>query len=265
MPEYELEHFARLKRGISWAEIKNSMDIGGCIICNVMIKSLKKYFEFLLYEYALDATVHKKNLASFGMCNTHTYLLKEVEEKLNSDGLNIAVLYETLFQKEEKILNKIYESVEETKDVSSIRRKKIFISNKKQILRELIPKGICVGCQQQKESESFYTHEIIRIYKDEEFRNKYEKSESLLCRNHFLFLLSEADTTDVIKYFISTQRMKIETLHNNLKGFIQNHDYRLKGKMTEKENISWKFALEYFGFKNGLGKALYNDLLISDE
>ena len=86
MLDNEIDKTSWMKRGLSWVELKNSLDMGGCPVCNTMLRSIEKYFEFLLYEYALDATVHKKNLASFGMCNTHTYLLKEIEEKLKSDG-----------------------------------------------------------------------------------------------------------------------------------------------------------------------------------
>ena len=97
----------RIKRGLSWVELKKSLDIEGCPVCNTSLRSVEKYFEFMLYEYALDVSVHKKMLASMGMCNTHYSLLQEAESRLKSDGLNIAVLQETILQKEIKLLSKI--------------------------------------------------------------------------------------------------------------------------------------------------------------
>jgi hypothetical protein len=202
--------------------------------------------------------------ASFGMCNTHTYLIKEAEEKLKSDGLNVAVLYETLFQKEEKLLSKIKEKEfnDNKNHFISIGKTKDFIAYKKEIMFDLIAKGICPGCLHQKESESFSTHEILRISKDEEFMNKYEEEKILLCRRHFLFLINESQNKDSIEYFINTHRIKIVRLHKRLSGFIEKHDYRLKSGMTEEEKKSWEKALEYFGSKKNIDIEGYNDLLI---
>ncbi len=262
---------ASMKRGLSWVEVKESLNTDGCPVCNTMSRSIDKYFDYLLYEYALDAAVHKKTLASFGMCNTHTFLLKEAEEKLKSDGLNISVLYETLFQKEEKLLAKVEEKelVENSNHFTAFRKRRDFTAYKKEILSDLLVKparpvggGICPGCQHQKESESFYTHEILRLYKDDEFRNKYENERILLCRRHFLFIVNEAKEIEAVKYFVSKQREKIRSLHQQLSSFIEKHDYRLKSGITEKEKISWEKALEYFGSKKNINRDGYNDLLI---
>lgn len=260
MIKTEDENILQLKRSITWAELKDSLDNGGCPICNLMIQKIEKYFEYLLYEYASDPSVHKKNLASFGLCNVHSHLLKDIENKLKSDGLNVAVLYETLFQKEEKLLNKVLDSVDDIQETKIFKKKKSLNTNKENILNNLLPKGTCIGCLQQKETESYYTHEILRIFKDEEFIKKYESENVLLCRNHFLFLINESMGNDAIRYFIKTQKMKIESLHQKLKKFIYNHDYKIKSSLTENELNSWEKTLEYFGSKKNLGKNLYNDL-----
>jgi len=266
----EENEITRIKRGLNWINLKESLDAEGCPVCNSMSRSIKKYFDFLLYEYALDASVHKKTLASFGMCNTHTYMLKEAEANLKSDGLNIAVLYETLFQKEEKLLAKIEErKFNNKKSILNISKKNDFLSYKKQLLTEIKPKpsnsvsrGICPGCQHQKENESFCTHEILRIYKDDEFQKKYENEKVLLCRHHFIFLINESEKMETIEYFIKIHKTKIATLHKQLSGFIEKHDYRLKSRMTEEEKISWEKALEYFGSKKNIDREGYNDLLV---
>lgn len=262
-----------IKRGLSWAEVKVSLNSDGCPVCNTMTRSLDKYFKYLLYEYALDASVHKKTLASYGMCNTHTYLLKEAEEKLNSDGLNISVLFETLFQKEEKLLARIDEKeyAESSKHFTAFRKTHDFVEYKKRILSELtaVPArpagaGICPGCLQQKESEAFYTHEILRLYKDDEFKQEYGKEGILLCRRHFLFIINEAEDIQAIKYFISEQKKKVRSLHLLLSEFIEKHDYRLRSGMTEAEIKSWDKTLEYFGSKKGIDRTGYNNLLIQE-
>jgi len=264
MDSIEENEFVRMKRGLSWIDLKESLNMEGCPVCNTMSRSIDKYFQFLLYEYALDASVHKKMLASFGMCNAHTYLLQEAEANLKSDGLNISVLYETLFQKEEKLLAKIgqKELNESNKHFMNFGKKRDFAAYKKEILTELIAKGICPGCLHQDESESYCTHVILRLCKDEEFRNKYETEKILLCRRHFLFMINETENKEMIDYFVNEQRKKISRLHELLSGFIEKHDYRLKGRMLEEEKKSWEKALEYFGSKKNIDRDGYNDLLI---
>jgi len=264
MTQLEDDEIIKMKRGLSWIDLKESLNTDGCPVCNTMTRSLNKYFEFLLYEYALDASVHKKTLASFGMCNNHTYLLKEAEADLKSDGLNISVLYETILQKEIKLLGRIEEKElrERKRYLPNFGKSPDFISYKKEILSDLIAKGICPGCMYQKESESYCTHVILQLYKDNEFQNKFVNERILLCRRHFLFLINEAEQKQTIDYFIKVHKTKIKMLYTQLSGFIQNHDYYTKNKMTEEEKKSWEKALEYFGSKENIDRGGYNDLLI---
>ena len=109
----------------------------------------------------------------------------------------------------------------------------------------------------QKGSESFYIHEIIRLYQDEEFQKKYGNEKILLCRNHFLLLLNEADNAEVFDYFINLQLQKITVLQSKLAGFVAKHDYRLRKEMTEIEEKSWVKVLEYFGSKKYITSCTY--------
>lgn len=249
--ENNIEHN---NRGLSWIVLKYGLVTDGCPICYLVKLSMEKYFEFLLYESATDASVHKKTIASFGMCNTHTYILKEIEEKLNSDGLNIAVLYETILQKEIKLLKKIddIEIKKSKRRFFMTKNSKEFDDYKKEIISELEAKGICPGCEHQKQSETFYTHEILRLYKDSDFREKYENEKILLCRKHFLFLINESESIDAIKYFVEIQKSKISRLYEKLSKFIEKHDYRFKNEMTDDERNSWKIVLEYTGSKKNI-------------
>ncbi|MFA3783259.1 DUF6062 family protein [Melioribacteraceae bacterium 4301-Me] len=252
--QMESSEISAIKRGLSWVELKESLKKEGCPICMIMLNSLEKYFEFLLYEYVLDAAVHKKMLASFGMCNTHTYMLKETEVKIKSDGLNISVLYETLLQKELKLLSRILEPQRKY-------NKRTFNYYRKEILQKLAANGECPACENQKHSESFYTHEIIRLYKDEEFQKLYENNNVLLCRRHFLYLLNEAPNEEVITYFVNVQKIKLNKLFNNLTNFIQKHDYQSKIEITEDEKKSWQQLLEYSASKKNVNKNGYNEIL----
>lgn len=249
MSGIKIEEIENIKRGVSWSEIKNSMKQQGCPICIMVSQSIEKYFKFLLYEYALDATVQKKIQMSFGLCKNHTKLLKDSEIKLKSDGLNISVLYENVLKKELKILKQAENKIKETNaKLYSIVKKKADLSNyKKVITSEMQSKAGCLGCLNQKENESFYTHEIIRLYADQEFRERFEKYNVILCRRHFIFLVNESESKEAIEYFLKVQQQKISELYTQLTDFIEKHDHRLKSQMSDVERKSWERVLEYFG------------------
>ena len=264
MKETEYIEHSGMKHGISWIALKAALETEGCPVCNVMRSSVKRYFEFLLYESALDAEVHKKNLSSFGMCNIHSKLLKETEYKLNSDGLNIAVLYETLLKKEIKLLNEITE-IKLKKGGRFLKKlddKRKYINYKKEILLKMKVKEICLGCLQQKQSEAFYTHEIIRSFNDNDFRKLYSNQKTLLCRRHFLFLINETTNREVLDFFVEHQIQKITILSEQLSGFIDHHDYRFSDLISDDERKSWEEVLRYTGSDESISKESTNDLLV---
>ena len=250
------ENLEQMKRGLSWFELKEGLKSDGCPICYIIHKSLKKYFEYLLREYALDVTVHKKMIAAMGMCNTHTWILAE-----SKDELGIASLFETTLHKEIKLLRNTNELGLQNLTVNSKNERKLE-KFKKEILKLLLPKGLCIACQQQKENESYYTHEMAILCEDEEFNKYYERDEVLLCRFHFLLLINETKNKDVINYFINKQRIKLDKLNYQLSEFLRKHDYRFKKEMTDLDRKSWKRLLEYLGSKPNISHKGYNDLLI---
>lgn len=243
-----------IKRGLSWVEIKKSLNVDGCPVCNTTLRAVEKYFEFMLYEYALDVSVHKKMLSSMGMCNTHTILLQEAEARLQSDGLNIAVLHETILQKEIKLLSGIEKNSTNDRKKNFLNFSKVedFKDYQNEIISKFVVDGKCPGCIHQQGNELFYTHEIIRLYQDKEFRKGFENEKILICRNHFILLLKESPNKDELNYFMNVQRKKITNLHRQLTGFVAKHDYRLKKEMLDNECNSWTKVLEYLGSKKYL-------------
>ena len=242
MENLEENRIASFKRGLSWIELKEAFKNKGCPICFIMLERLNKYFDHLLYEEALSVSVHKKMIAGMGMCNTHTWVLAE-----STDKLGIGSLFETTLSKEIKLLKKI----NEYKDKEMLRnsRKKKLDKDKKIIEDQFNAKGICLACEHQEESELFYLHQLIIIWHDKEFRDYYEDEIVLLCRKHFQLLLQESDEKEIIDYFITIQKNKLDNLSYQYSEFMRKHDYRFQHEMTDKDKASLNRVLEYFGSK----------------
>jgi len=249
------DEITRAKRSISWVRLEDTLKQKGCPVCNLMTRSLEKYFEHLLYEYVLDVDVRKKLHASLGFCTHHAWLLKETEHKSASDGLDIATLYETVIQDE---LRRLKEA-QATKRIVKRKPKKLRLSRNSEqdplahkILKRLTPTGECLGCFHQRISEEFYLHELLRFWKDVEFRTLFEQENVVLCRPHFLALLKETNDADVIDYFVNVQINKLEKLSFRLSEFCRKHDYRFQHELTEEEHSSWLEVLEHFSSKKNI-------------
>ena len=242
MENLEENRIASFKRGLSWIELKEAFKNEGCPICFIMLEHLNKYFDHLLYEEALSVSVHKKMIAGMGLCNTHTWVLAK-----STDKLGIGSLFQTTLSKEIKLLKKI----NEYKDKEMLRnsRKKKLDKDKKIIEDQFNAKGICLACEHQEESELFYLHQLIIIWHDKEFRDYYEDEIVLLCRKHFQLLLQESDEKEIIDYFITIQKNKLDNLSYQYSEFMRKHDYRFQHEMTDKDKASLNRVLEYFGSK----------------
>ncbi|MHB1687151.1 MAG: DUF6062 family protein [Ignavibacteriaceae bacterium] len=245
----EDDDITRIKRSLSWVQLSDAFKEEGCPICGLMEKSIKKYFDFLLYEYVLDASVHKKLIEAYGLCNTHTWQLKEAELKQYSDGFGVATILETTLHKEIRALDSIDEIKYIPNERFAFKRRKGIREYIRKITEKLTPQKECIGCMQQKHTESYYTHEMIRISEDKEFQKLYEDGKILLCRPHFVFLINEITEKHKIDYFIQQQKIKLSKLSKDIGEFIRKHYYRFKNEMTEEDRKSWIKLLEHLGGK----------------
>ena len=240
-----------MKRGMGWVDLEKSLIEKGCPVCNSAERAVAKYFDFMLFEYANDVSTHKKMLASMGMCAVHSGMLKTAEAKLKSDGLNIAVLYETVIQREEKLLADIEKIADGNNKDSKFYfgKKGAFNSFKQNILKHIVSKGKCPGCENQNGAESFQIHNLLKIWPDEQFRKLYENNDVLLCRNHFLYLIKECANKEAYSYYLEVQKDKIARLHKLVNAFIAKHAADVKENPTAAEKDAWHKILEYTGSK----------------
>jgi REP element-mobilizing transposase RayT len=254
------ENIKRIKRGLSWVKLKNALQQEGCFICTIVRNAIMKYFDNVLYEYALDASVHKKIISAMGLCNTHIHLLLEIE-KNKGDGLSAGSLFETTLRKEIRLIDEIEELPprEDKNRTTNNQLKKALRGYKNKIKKTLTPAGKCIGCEQQNHTESFYTHETLRIWNDEEFQELYAREKIMLCRSHFINIIDEAENKEVIDYFISSQKNKLDSLNFLLSEFIRKHDYRFQKEITDEDRESWTKVLEYLGSKKGVKRKDYDN------
>lgn len=250
--DYHEDEILRIKRGSEWIRLSEAMREKGCFICSLVKMYARKGLNFLLYEYVLDAGVRKQLHRSFGFCNLHAWLAREVEAELQSDGQHIGTLYESLVQAEIRLLRHASEiHAAPSGPKGFFRRRK---SSSPLLVRATGKSASeeCLICETCRNTEEFYIHESLRLYSDKEFRSLYENAPVLLCRPHFHFLIREAGDTDAVNYFIHEQIGKLQELSKRLTLFLDLHEHTHAGEPRGEEQTSWLEALEYFSSKPGI-------------
>jgi hypothetical protein len=235
-------------RDILWIKIEKALNTEGCPICSIIKTSTEHYLENLLYEYVLDVSLREKLHKSFGFCQRHAYLATKIRERLNDDGLKIAILYETITSDEIgrlKDLEKIFISERKKFSVKRSLKKGKFVENFK-------PRGECPACFQERMTESLYIDDFRARSNEKEFRELYGRDAVILCRGHFVMLLENClrfNALDEFDFFLKMQIEKLEKILKALTSFIDKHDYRKRESINEFEARSWRFVVEYFSGK----------------
>ncbi len=238
----------RNKRSIPWVRLEEGLHTSGCPLCEIVLKSAHKHLDSLLYEYVNDVSVRKKLHASFGFCNHHAWLAKEVERELNSDGQHLATLHESLLKAELRLL----QEASGTKRIAA--KKKETDPIVEHLLKTVEPKGECLLCASDRQTEEFYASQFVLMYSDDEFRSLFEADTILMCRPHFLSLMHETHDRAAVAYFLHEQTKKLERLLDQLKLFLEKHDVHRQHEPRGKEWTSWLQVLEHFSCKQGIDR-----------
>ena len=238
----------RNKRSIPWVRLEEGLHTSGCPLCEIVLTSAHKHLDSLLYEYVNDVSVRKKLHASFGFCNHHAWLAKEVERELKSDGQHLATLHESLLKAELRLL----QEASGTKRIAA--KKKETNPVLQHLLKTFAPSGECLLCASSRQTEEFYASQFVLMYSDDEFRSLFEAETILLCRPHFLSIMREAHDPAAVDYFLHQQAKKLERLLDQLKLFLEKHDVHRQHEPRGKEWTSWLQVLEHFSCKQGIDR-----------
>ncbi len=235
MPEIQIEDdLTRAKRGITWMRLEEALGGTGCPICSQIDKTEKHYLENLLYEYVLDVGVRRKLHHQHGFCSRHAQLALEAEKKLDSDGLHLATMFETVIEENRRLLESQSKQLEIMAKEAKKRRKKISLHS--------IDASKCFVCDFVKESEDIATHAFLYFSNDKELIGDYEKSEVVVCFRHLQMLVKEKVSAQIIDATLK----KVNKINRDLSNFIRKHDYQSSHDYTKDELRSYRTAVNYF-------------------
>jgi len=219
---------------LRWLRLEEALHGTDCPICFQIERTETHYLEGMLYEYVLDVGVRKKLHGEYGLCTRHAVLAVQMERKLNSDGLHLATMFETVIEESIRKLNNQVEIM-----------KRLTEGNRKKRLVHSVYVSRCLVCHFVEETEQIISNGFLYFSSDEELINAYNSSTSILCFRHIEMLVKERVNVHIIRITLQ----KLEKMKVALSNFIKKHDYQSAHDYNEDELQSYLAVVRFFSGK----------------
>jgi hypothetical protein len=80
------------ERFIGYFRLIDACDASGCPVCRCVVRESRSHLDALLYEQVTEPDTRRAIRASWGFCNWHTWMLREIEQSI----FGSAIIYEDL-------------------------------------------------------------------------------------------------------------------------------------------------------------------------
>ena len=218
------------------------LDALGCPICGIVIDDSRAYLDSVLYERVTDVPTRKGLRDSFGLCNLHTWLLRDVPASSAPD-LGFAIIAKDLLNRFERMAGE--------PPVVEWRTLKGWLGRTRSRLRAKLKRSRCPACVHAARSESVHLRQLLDLLGEASFSDKYRDSDGI-CLPHFL--VAEETHADH-RHFVQLredQIRKAQSLHDTLDRFVEKNDHRAREEITRAEARAWTDAMEFLGGKRGV-------------
>ena len=218
------------------------LDGSGCPICGIVIDDSRAYLDSVLYERITDVPTREGLRESFGLCNPHTWLLRDLPASSAPD-LGFAIIARDLLIR--------FRDTAGAPSVAGWRALRGWLGRASSGLRTRLKKTPCPACVVAARSESVHLRQLLDLLGDATFSEKYRNS-SGICIPHFLVA---EETHPGHPYFADLRELQIraaQSLHDTLDRFTEKHDHRAREEITPAEARAWIDAMEFLGGKRGV-------------
>ena len=218
------------------------LDARGCPICGIVIDDSRAYLDSVLYERVTDVPTRLELRESFGLCNPHTWLLRDLPGS-SAPNLGFAIIAKDLLNR--------FQIVAGEQPVALWDSLKGWIAGAGSRLRARLKRTRCPACVHAARSESVHLRQLLDLLGDTTFSEEYRKSTGL-CLPHFLVA---EETQSRHPHFVQLRQVQIrnaESLRDTLDRFIEKNDHRAKDEITPAEARAWTDAMEFLGGKRGV-------------
>ena len=218
------------------------LDGPGCPICGIVIDDSRAYLDSVLYERVTDVPTREGLRESFGLCNPHTWLLRDLPASSAPD-LGFAIIARDLLNR--------FRDTAGSPSVSGWRALRGWLMKAGSGLRARLKKTACPACVVAGRSESVHLRQLLDLLGDAGFSEKYHGS-SGICVPHFLMAEESHPAHPRLGDLRKIQLRKAECLHDTLDRFTEKHDHRAREEITPAEARAWTDAMDFLRGKPGV-------------
>ena len=242
---------------IAFFRLVDACDRPGCPVCRCLQADARQYLESLLYEQVNDPDTRRRLHGSWGFCNWHAWMLREVSDP----AFGTAILYEDFLRTAIERIDRAADYViGHGRGLSGWLGRLGRRARRSRVAQMHRRRAVCPGCSLIAESETHYVRLALHFIDDPQFERAYGRSRGL-CVPHVLQALDLAASAAQARQCVALTLPKWAELRRDLQGFIGKHDHRKGQPFTEAESVAYLRALEVLAgvpglFGNDLGARL---------
>ncbi len=219
-----------------------TLDEPGCPICTIVLRDSRAYLDSVFYERITDVPTRMGLRDSLGLCNLHTWLLRDLPGSSAPD-LGFAIIAKDLLSRFQRM------AVES--GTPRRRSLRVWFTRARSRLRARLKRNPCPACVYAARSESVHLRQLLDRLGETAFFEKYRRSAGI-CLPHFLMAEESHPDHAHLPRLREQQIRDAGFLHDTLDRFIEKHDHRAKDEITPAEAKAWIDAVAFLSGKRGV-------------
>jgi hypothetical protein len=210
----------------------------GCAVCRIIEEASASYLDVLFYEHVTDVGVRRKLRQARGLCNWHSWRVKDMP----SAALGLAIIAQDLLEEESARLA----ALERRPRWRRLYRPRRTLLPRQPLLayvRGWLCRNLCPACQAVSEHERHTLETMLNCIREEDVARQFAAS-SGLCLPHVVRLAEDHPRHPGLATLIGLQRDRQARLVADLEEFCRKHDYRFSREAWNAGSNAWLRAIE---------------------
>lgn len=208
----------------------------GCPVCGCLRDVARRHLAALLAEHVTDPLSRARLAEAWGFCAVHAAALREMPEV----ALGTAIVYQGLVERACRWLDE----AARTAGTSDGRRGwRALVGRPRRTRGDSRPRRErCPVCVELVAAEANHLDALLGGLEGAELEAAYAASDGL-CLPHLELALARARGCPGAARLVALAREKLRALADDLRRFVDKHDYRVRPDFTEREAAAWQRAL----------------------
>jgi hypothetical protein len=219
---------------LTYFALMEGLEGESCALCALVLRSLERYFDGLVYAKVNDRGIRETLRASHAFCAAHGEMLRQARSALGS-----AIIHRD-------VLNSVARQLEQgTRPPQSPIDWLQAALDTRQSQREgyLLPVAPCPACLHARQAEQNYASTLLANWDDDKLQAAFRRSPGL-CVPHLRLTLGSAVDSEKFEAIKTIQLKKWQALISELDEFIRKQDYRFSHEPKGSERNSWSRAID---------------------